>query len=102
MLRAQLLLGVFFPCALALLPGQELNNPLVLVTALTAGIAMAVLVCASCTRVGSVAELARIRTGVLRERASRTAYLRLRDPDTPGHARPRAPAATVAAVSAHR
>jgi len=47
-------------------------------------------------RLRAAASPARIRALALRTRAHRAAFLRLRDPDAPGRARPRAPSAAVA------
>lgn len=91
MIRLQLLLAVVVPAALALLPMSGTIDPLTLAAALAGSLAILLLACS----VGAVADPAdapaRIRTVSLRERARRTAFLRLRDPDSAGHARPRAP-----------
>nr|WP_042196051.1 DUF6412 domain-containing protein [Kibdelosporangium sp. MJ126-NF4]CEL22377.1 hypothetical protein [Kibdelosporangium sp. MJ126-NF4]CTQ89232.1 hypothetical protein [Kibdelosporangium sp. MJ126-NF4] len=94
MLRLQLLLAVFLPVAFVLLTVDTLL-PAALATALTAGIALLLTI-----RV--LPEPARapalVRAVSLRERARRSVFLRLRDPDASGRPRPRAPGAAHAAA----
>jgi hypothetical protein len=92
-IRLQLLLAMLFPAAFAALPIAGATGPLALATALTAGVALVLLVCAVHVHLDPTAAPARVRTIALRERARQSAFLRLRDPDASGRARPRAPSA---------
>jgi hypothetical protein len=97
-IRLQLLLAMFFPAAFAALPLAGATGPLALATAVTASVALVLLVCAVQTHLEPTATPARIRTIALRERARQSAFLRLRDPNASGRARPRAPSACSAAA----
>jgi len=74
------------PGGLALGPGGMLA-----VTAGLAALAATLVVVGALQRVEIAASPMSIRRIALRERSRRTAFLRWRDPDAPGHARPRAP-----------
>ncbi|ONI86499.1 hypothetical protein ALI144C_11385 [Actinosynnema sp. ALI-1.44] len=94
MLRFQLLLAVFLPAAFILLTVDTLFSA-ALATALTAGIALLLTIRVLPAPTGGPAG---IRAVSLRERARRSVFLRLRDPDAAGRPRPRAPGAARAAA----
>lgn len=73
-------------------------DPLALVTALTGSLALLLVVWSVCFEIEPATSPARVRADALRQRARRTAFLRLRDPDAAGNARPRAPSAASAAA----
>lgn len=89
-MRARLLLALFLPALFIALPATGGVSPLGLATALTAGLAAA-LVVAAVLPVRLETAPTRVRAISLRERAKLTVFLRLRDPDAPGRTRPRAP-----------
>ena len=93
MIRPQVLFGTLLSALLAVLQVGGASGPVALVTALTAGLAVVLLVCAAGAHLEPAAAPARVRAVALRERARRAAFVPLRDPDAPGRARPRAPAA---------
>ena len=66
--------------------------------ALTASVTLVLLVCAVHVQLDPTAAPARVRTIALRQRARQSAFLRLRDPNASGRARPRAPSARSAAA----
>ncbi|WP_053736113.1 DUF6412 domain-containing protein [Nocardia sp. NRRL S-836] len=81
--RAALLLAVFLP---ALYAFTLLSSPTELVAAVTALALALIVVVALVPR-----SVAPARSLAIRERAGRSAQLRLRDPDAAGRPRPRAP-----------
>jgi hypothetical protein len=83
--RLQLLLVMLFPAAYAV---TLFHNPAELVAAITA---VAVVFLLVANPVVPQAAPAWTRSLSLREKAMRTAFLRLRDPDAAGRPRPRAP-----------
>ncbi|MEV4317429.1 DUF6412 domain-containing protein [Actinocrispum sp. NPDC049592] len=91
--RWQLLLAVVLPLAFVLL-GFDGSGQFVLVTALTAGLALVLSICLP----APAAAPAQVRGVSLRQRARESVFLRLRDPDASGKPRPRAPSAAFAAV----
>jgi hypothetical protein len=93
-MRLQLLLAVFLPLAFVLM-GFNGTGQLALATALTAGIAIILSICVPPAPTGAPA---RTRAIALRERARRSTFLRLRDPDASGRPRSRAPSAVRAAA----
>ena len=93
MIRLQPALGVLLSGLLAVLQVGGASGPLALATALTAGLALVLLLCAPRAHLEPAAAPARAGATSLRERARRAAFVPLRDPDAPGRARPRAPAA---------
>jgi hypothetical protein len=97
-IRLQLLLAMVFPAALSALPMEGVTSPLALATALTASLAVVLVVCAVRAQLVATAAPVHIRTISLRQRARRTAFLRLRDPNARGRTRPRAPSARSAAA----
>jgi hypothetical protein len=90
-MRARLLLALFLPALFIALPAIGGASPLGLATALTAGLAAALVVGVVVLPVRLETAPTRVRTISLRERAKLTVFLRLRDPDAPGRTRPRAP-----------
>lgn len=91
-LRLRLLVAFLLPALLLVLPSAGNIGPLGLATALTAGLATAIgVVAVAVARLEPAATSATVRTVALRERARLTSTVRLRDPDAPGRARPRAP-----------
>ncbi|SFB64506.1 hypothetical protein SAMN05216266_1444 [Amycolatopsis marina] len=88
--RLTFVLAVFLPVLFIAVPTGD-AGPLGLATALTAGLAAALVACALQIRLEPAAAPAHKRTVSLRERARLANFLRLRNPDAPGHARPRAP-----------
>ena len=88
--RARLVLALFLPALFIALPAVGGASPLGLATALTAGLAAA-LVVAAVRPVRLETAPTRVRAISLRERAKLTVFLRLRDPDARGRTRPRAP-----------
>jgi hypothetical protein len=89
---------MFFPAAFSVLPLAGATGPLALAAALTASVALVLLVCAVHAHLDPTAAPALVRTIALRERARQSAFLRLRDPNASGRARPRAPSACSAAA----
>lgn len=87
--RSRLLLALLLPALFVALPTVGHVNPLGLATALTASLAVAIVLIALDIRVEPSAGAARVRTISLRERALLS--VRLSDPDAPGRTRPRAP-----------
>lgn len=85
MVRWQLLLIMLFPVAYAI---TLFHNPSELLAAITA-LAVVLLLVAGPVTLRSAPAWARSLS--LREKAHRTAFLRLRDPDAAGRPRPRAP-----------
>lgn len=85
----RLLLALFLPALFVALPTVGGAGPLGLATALTTGLAAA-LVIAVVVPVRLEAPV-RVRAISLRGRAKLSVFLRLRDPDAPGRTRPRAP-----------
>ncbi|MQA09281.1 MAG: hypothetical protein GEU98_12180 [Pseudonocardiaceae bacterium] len=108
MIRLRMLLAMLFPAALsafplaelltAVLPVAGIAGPLSLATVLAASFAVVVFVCAEHARLDPGGTPARVRTIALRVRAWHAAFLRLRNPNAPGRARPRAPSVSVAAA----
>jgi Family of unknown function (DUF6412) len=92
--RLQLLFAVFLPVALVLLTFNG-SGPIALATALTAGLAIILAICVLPAPTGAPAH---IRAIALRERARRSVFVPLRDPDASGRPRPRAPGAAAAAA----
>lgn len=90
-MRARLVLALFLPALFIALPAVGGASPLGLATALTAGLAAALVVGAVVLPVRLETAPTRVRAISLRERAKLTVFLRLRDPDAPGRTRPRAP-----------
>ncbi|MCT2583938.1 DUF6412 domain-containing protein [Actinophytocola gossypii] len=92
LIRLRIVLAVALPGFLALL--TQSGGPLGLaaaVSALTAGLAVAVVAAALFVRLAPPATPVLVRTVRMREAAWAAAFLRLRDPDAPGRTRPRAP-----------
>lgn len=87
-MRARLVLALFLPALFVALPAA--NGLGALATALTAGLAVALVVAVVLPARLETAPVL-VRTLSLRERAKLTVFLRLRDPDAPGRTRPRAP-----------
>jgi hypothetical protein len=81
-----------FPAAVAALPADA-SGPLAFAAALAAGLVILVAVSDTGLRLNPAATPAWARTLSLRDRAERTVYLPLRDPDARGRTRPRAPSA---------
>ena len=88
-MRARLVLALFLPALFIALPAVGGASPLGLATALTAGLAAALVV--AVVLPVRLETPVRVRAISLRERAKLTVFLRLRDPDAPGRTRPRAP-----------
>jgi hypothetical protein len=93
--RVQLLLAMFLPVVFVLLTFNSVG-PMALATALTAGVALLLAVCV--LPAPTTGAPARTRAIALRERARRSVFLRLRDPDAAGRARPRAPSGAAPAA----
>ncbi|KAA2261330.1 hypothetical protein F0L68_17975 [Solihabitans fulvus] len=89
MSRLHLIVALLFPAAFGLsVVGASPSALLAAATALTVAVAALVLI----TRPSDDSTApAGVRAIALRERAHRTAFLRLRDPDAAGRPRPRAP-----------
>lgn len=92
------MLALFLPALFVVLPAAGGSSPLGLATALTAGLAAALVACALHVRLAPTATAAHVRTISLRERARLANFIRLRDPDAPGRTRPRAPSSGSAAA----
>lgn len=90
-LRLRLVLALFLSALFVALPVAGGSSPLGLATALTAGLAVALVTCTVHIRLEPEATPAHVRTVSLRECARHAAFLRLRNPDAPGRTRPRAP-----------
>ncbi|MGW4806540.1 DUF6412 domain-containing protein [Kitasatospora sp. NPDC004272] len=90
---APLLLALF-----QVLTGDLLTGPGALTTAALLLFAAAVAGTLTAARRSGARTPAAVHAGVLRRRAYRTAYLRPRDPDAAGRARPRAPGRLPAAA----
>ncbi|MGB3443445.1 MAG: DUF6412 domain-containing protein [Actinophytocola sp.] len=88
-MRARLILALFLPALFIALPAVGGASPLGLATALTAGLAAALVI--AVVLPVRLEKPVQVRTLSLRERAKLTVFLRLRDPDAPGRTRPRAP-----------
>lgn len=98
MLRLRFVLALAVPAALHLLPVLGTMDTFGLTAAL-AGTLAVLLLAATVLAVRDVAAApVHVRRIALLERARRAAFLRLRDPDAEGHARPRAPSAAPAAA----
>ncbi|MEC3979317.1 DUF6412 domain-containing protein [Amycolatopsis sp. H20-H5] len=98
MSRFQLLLTAFVFFVVFPVEMSGTLDPLVLVTALTGSFALLLIVWTVSLTIEPASSPARVRAIALRERARRTAFLRLRDPGAAGNARPRAPSAASAAA----
>src|ERR1700678_1734390 len=71
---------------------------MVMAAAALAAVVVLIASVVSTSRTAAVPPVLR-RVATLREKSWRVAFLRQRDPDSAGHARPRAPSAALAAVS---
>ncbi|TCP53625.1 hypothetical protein EV191_104192 [Tamaricihabitans halophyticus] len=91
--RLRFVLAVLFPAVFVMLPGGWLSSTVALATAVTATIAVTLLIGVTRDPVGPATGPIRTLEISLRERAKRAAFIRLRDPNAPGRARPRAPSA---------
>ncbi|MET1073544.1 MAG: DUF6412 domain-containing protein [Umezawaea sp.] len=90
--RLQLLLVMLFPAAYAI---TLFHNPAELLAAITA---LAVVLLLVANPLAPRTAPAWTRSLSLREKAMRTAFLRLRDPDAAGRPRPRAPGRSTSAA----
>lgn len=91
MLRLSVVLAVFFPALFIALPTAGDVSPIGMATALTAGLAVALVVATVVLTVDVGATPVQAQVITLREHARLAAFLRLRDPDAQGRTRPRAP-----------
>lgn len=92
--RLKLMLALFLPALVVVLPVAGGINPLGLAAALTASLAAVLLALAAHVRLEPAAAAMRVRAISLRERAQ--LFLSLRDPDARGRVRPRAPSLGIA------
>lgn len=101
--RARMML-VLLPVLLAALTASvaalpaDASGPLAFAAALAAGLVILVAVSDTGLRLNPGTASAWARTLSLRDRAERTVYLSLRDPDARGRTRPRAPTAAATAA----
>jgi hypothetical protein len=95
-MRVKLVLALFLPALFLALPVLGGQGPLGMATALTAGIAAVFVVAVVLSARVEAAVPLHVRAISLRERAQ--LQVRLRDPDAPGHTRPRAPSSGSAAA----
>lgn len=93
-MRLRFVVALVLPALFLALPTVGNLNPL----ALAAGLAVALIACVLHIRVEPDAAPAHVRAVSLREHARLANVLRLRDPGTPGRARPRAPSPGSAAA----
>ena len=89
--RLRAVLAVVFFALFALLPAVGTAGTLGLASALTAGLAVAMVAAAVLVQLAPPVTPARVHTVSLKEIAWQAAFLRLRDPDAKGRTRPRAP-----------
>jgi len=94
--RLKLVLALFLPALFMVLPAVAGASPLGLASALTAGLAVALVAAAVVVHLEPTTAAMRVRAISLRERAQ--LFTRLSDPDAPGRPRPRAPSTGSAAA----
>jgi hypothetical protein len=97
-MRVKLVLALFLPALFLALPAVDGHGALGFATALTAGIAAALVVAVVLQGRLEPAVPMHVRAISLRERARLANFIRLRDPDARGRTRPRAPSPDSAAA----
>jgi hypothetical protein len=97
-MRGKLVLALLLPALFLALPAVDGHGALGFATALTAGIAAALVVAVVLQGRLEAAVPMHVRAVSLRERARLANFIRLRDPDARGRTRPRAPSPDSAAA----